>query len=432
MKKNRLSRRNFLQKSALAAASITIIPRHVLGGRGYIQPSDVLNIGFIGTGKQGTGLFGNFANLPGVHIVAGCDVDQKKLNRFKERADEFYKKRTGSGNFSSCKIYSDYQEMISLEEIDCVVIATPDHWHAIQSVEAMKAGKDVYCEKPLAHTIHEGREMVETASKLGRVFQTGSMQRSWPDFRKACELVQNGYVGEISKVIVSVGDPARACDLPEEPLPDYLDWDRWLGPAQMRPYNQVLSPPIEQDHFPLWRDYREYGGGILADWGAHMFDIAQWGLGMDDSGPVKFIPPQDPAAKRGMQMIYANGIEMVHEDFDRGWAVRFIGSEGSLDISRQFLDSKPEKIAQTEIRSSDKRLYLSENHYQDWIDAIKNRSKPVAHAEIGHRTSSVCNLANISYQLHRTLEWDPVNEKFAGDSEANKLRTKKYRKPYKL
>ena len=432
MKKNRFSRRNFLQKSALAAAAITIVPRHVLGGKGYIPPSDTLNMGFIGTGKQGTGLLGNFIKLPGVHVIAGCDVDQNKRNRFKERTDAYYKETTGNDNYSSCLIFSDYQELLTMDEIDCVVIATPDHWHTIPSVEAMKAGKDVFCEKPLAHTLYEGREIVKTATKQGRVFQTGSMQRSWPDFRKACELVQNGYVGEISKVIVNVGDPAIKCELPAEPQPDYLDWERWVGPAPMRPYNQILSPPIEQDHFPLWRDYREYGGGILADWGAHMFDIAQWGLDMDESGPVKYIPPEDPAAKRGMRMIYANGVEMVHEDFDRGWAVRFIGTEGSLDISRSFLDSKPERIAQTEIKSSDKRLYVSENHYQDWIDAIINRTKPVAHAEIGHRTSSICNIANISYQLHRELDWDPVKERFIGDSEANKLRTKEYRKPYTL
>lgn len=163
-----------------------------------------------------------------------------------------------------------------------------------------------------------------------------------------------------------------------------------------------------------------------------MFDIAQWALGMDETGPVKYIPPADPAAKRGMTMFYATGIEMVHEDFERGWAVRFIGSEGSLDVSRQFLDSKPEIIAQSEIKAGDKRLYLSENHYQDWVDAIRNRTKPVAHAEIGHRSCSICNIANIAYQLNRTLEWDPAAEEFKGDEEANALRTKVYRQPYSL
>jgi len=163
-----------------------------------------------------------------------------------------------------------------------------------------------------------------------------------------------------------------------------------------------------------------------------MFDIAQWALGMDNSGPVKLIPPEDPTAKRGLKMIYSNGIEMVHQDFNQGWAVRFIGSEGSLDVSRKFLDSKPEGIAKTEIKSSDKRLYFSNNHYQDWINAIKNRSKPVADVEIGHRSASVCNLANIAYQLNKELEWNPVLEEFSGNEKANKMRTIKYRDPYIL
>jgi predicted dehydrogenase len=176
----------------------------------------------------------------------------------------------------------------------------------------------------------------------------------------------------------------------------------------------------------------EFGGGGIADWGAHMFDIAQWGLGMDESGPVKLLPPNDPTAKRGMRFIYANGIEMFHEDFGRGWAVRFIGTEGSLDISREFLDSKPENIAGAEIKTGDKHLYYSDNHYADWIDAIKKRSRPVADVEIGHRSATVCNIANIAYQLKRPLKWDPVEEKFLKDGPANKLLTRKYRRPYTL
>ncbi|KPL12886.1 MAG: oxidoreductase [Bacteroides sp. SM23_62] len=412
MKKTDHSRRKFLQQSAMAAAAITIIPRHVLGGRGYIAPSDLLNIGFIGTGKLVHGYFENFAALPEVHIMAACDVYQEKLSKFKQAVDEYYSEKTGKPNYSDCKVFSDYHELLGLDEIDAVIVATPDHWHAIPSIDAMKAGKDVYCEKPLAHTIKEGREMVEAASKYERVVQTGSMQRSNRDFRHACELVRNGYVGEISQVIV--------------------DWDRWIGPAQIRPFHEDLAPPHGAEPWPMWRRYREFGGGILADWGAHMFDIAQWGLGMDESGPVKFIPPEDPAATRGMKMIYANSVEMIHEDFDRGWAVRFIGSEGVLDVSRSFLDSKPAHIATAEIKSSDNRLYHSDNHYQDWVDAIKKRSVPVTGVETGHRSASVCNLANIAYKLNRTLEWDPVKEKFKGDGEANKLRTKKYRKPHTL
>jgi predicted dehydrogenase len=432
MKKTDRSRREFLQKSLMATAAFTIIPRHVLGGRGYVAPGDKINIGFIGTGMLARGYFGNFTSLPGVHVLAASDVEKRKLDNFKKLIDSYYANTTSNPAFSDCRTFEDYNELLALRDIDAVVVATPDHWHAIASIDAMKAGKDVYCEKPLAHTVYEGREMVKTARSLGRVVQTGSMQRSWRDFRHACELVTNGYLGEISKVLVNVGNPAVDCKLPGENLPETLNWDRWVGPSQMRPFNRILAPPLENDEWPMWRLYREFGGGILSDWGAHMFDIAQWGLGMDESGPVKFIPPSDPSAVRGLKMIYANGVEMTHEDFDRGWAVRFIGSEGSLDISRSFLDSSPEKIAGIELKSTDKRLYHSENHYQDWIDAIKNRTRPVADVEIGHRSASVCNLANIAYRLHEVLEWDPVKEEFAGNREANKLRTKNYRKPYVL
>jgi predicted dehydrogenase len=432
MKKTALPRREFIQRSVLATVALTIIPRHILGGRGYVPPSDKINIGFIGTGRLARGYFENFAALPEVHLLAASDVYKRKLDNFKNLVDSYYTKATSNPAFSDCRTFEDYHELLALGDIDAVVVATPNHWHALASIDAMRAGKDVYCEKPLAHTVYEGREMVKTARSLGRVVQTGSMQRSWKDFRHACELVANGYLGEIKKVLVNVGNPAVDCNLPGESLPETLNWDRWVGPAQMRSFNRILAPPLENDEWPNWRLYREFGGGILSDWGAHMFDIAQWGLGMDESGPVKFIPPSDPSAVRGMKMIYASGVEMTHEDFGRGWAVRFIGSEGSLDVSRSFLDSNPANIAGIEIGSTDKRLYHSNNHYQDWIDAIKNRTRPLADVEIGHRSASVCNLANIAYRLHEVLDWDPVNEEFVRNGKANKLRTKIYRKPYVL
>jgi len=432
MSKSQQSRRDFLKKSSVAAVALTIIPRHVLGGKGFLPPSDKINIGFIGTGKLANGYFDNFAELPEIHIIGASDVNRNKLAHFKSQVDKFYAEAKSKPGYNDCKTYSEYGELLENKEIDGVVVATPDHWHAIQSIEAMKAGKDVYCEKPLAHTIFEGREMVKAAEKYGSVVQTGSMQRSWEDFRHACELVRNGYLGEITKVLVNVGDPAIEYDMPGEPVPEHLDWDRWCGPAPVNPFNTILSPPLTMKMWPMWRKYQEYGGGILSDWGAHMFDIAQWGLGMDKTGPVLLLPPEDPDAKRGLKMIYANGVEMVHEDFDRGWAVRFIGSEGSLDVSRSFLDSKPEIIASTEIKTTDKRLYFSENHYQDWIDSIKKRTLPITDVETGHRSASVCNIANIAYRLNKKLKWDPVKEEFKGNKEANALRSKTYREPFVL
>jgi predicted dehydrogenase len=427
-----ISRREFLLKTTLAAGAFTILPRYVVGGKGFIGPNDKIVLGFIGCGRQTRYLVSVFADLPDIQVIAGCDVDKMKLDWFTGWVNAYYAGKTGQTGYKACDGYGKYEELIARKDIDAVVIATPDHWHAIPALAAMEAGKDIYCEKPMAHTIFEGRAMVKTARKYKRVFQVGSMQRSWNDFRHACELVTNGYIGQVKKVMVNVGDPAIACDLPAEPQPTYLDWDRWLGPAPLRPYNQILSPPIEQTQYPMWRLYREYGGGILSDWGTHMFDIAQWGLGMDKSGPVTYIPPDDRKAVRGLKMIYANGVELTHEDFGRGWAVRFIGTEGTLDVSRDFLDSKPETIARQEIKSSDKRLYFSDNHYTDWTKAIRNRTRPVSDVGTGHRSASICNIANIAYRLGRKLEWDTRKEVFKGDEEANRLRGQEYRRPYIL
>jgi predicted dehydrogenase len=363
-------------------------------------------------------------------IVAGCDVDKKKIQWFKEAVEKYYADKTGKSDYVNVMKYELYEELLERQDIDAVMVATPDHWHAMVSIAAMKAGKDVYCEKPLAHRVKEGRAMVDTARKYNRVVQTGTMQRSWDDFRTACELVRNGYIGEVKKVFVNVGDPPLDCNLPGEPIPDYLNWERWLGPAQMREYNAILAPPIEDEDWPNWRMYNEFGGGGMTDWGAHMFDIAQWGLGMDETGPVKLIPPGKSTAVRGLKYIYANGVEMIHKDFKRGWAVRFKGTEGTLDISREFLDSKPVSIAKQSLKDSDKRLYFSDNHYNNWIQCIKTRSLPVADVEIGHRTSTICNIGNIAYRLRRPLEWDPEKEEFKNDPEANKLLTKDYRAPY--
>ena len=434
MKNHALSRRKFIRQSAAATAAVsvfTIIPRNVLG-KGFIPPSDKVNLGFIGTGKLIHELLPRFAELEDVMILAGCDVDKKKIQWFKDAVEKFYTEKTGKTDYINLAKYELYEELLERQDIDAVMVATPDHWHAIASIAAIKAGKDVYCEKPLTHRIKEGRAMVNAARKYDRVVQTGTMQRSWKDFRHACELVRNGYLGEIKQVLVSVGDPPVDCNLGGEPVPEYLNWDRWLGPAQMRPYNPVLAPPIEDEDWPNWRNYNEFGGGGMTDWGAHMFDIAQWGLGTDETGPVQILPPKKAKAKRGVKYIYANGVKMIHKNFRRGWAVRFKGTEGTLDVSREFLDSKPASIAKQELKDTDKRLYFSDNHYNNWIQSIKKRSRPVADVEIGHRTASICNLGNICYRLRRPLEWDPDKEEFKNDPEANKLLTKDYRAPYIL
>lgn len=415
------NRRTFIRDAALAASALTIIPQHVLRA-GTTAPSDRVNIGFIGLGKQSRGLAEHCAKLDGVQIVAGSDVWQGKMDWFRQHVSDMYSEHRGVDGYDGVASYGDYRDLLERPDIDAVIVATPDHWHALQSIDAMRAGKDVYCEKPLTRTIEEGRRMVQAAEETGRIVQTGSMQRSWGQFRRACELVRNGYLGDIFRVEVNVGDPARAYNLPVEELPHSVDWNAWCGPSPLMHYNHRLAPDRNDVKFwPDWRLFREYGGGILADWGAHMFDIAQWGLGMDHTGPVSIVPPEDPAAVRGLRMVYGNGVEMLHHDFGRDWAVRFLGSEGTVDISRHFFESNPAGLVDVELNAGDEPLYRSDDHLLDWIESIHDRSAPASDAEVGHRSASLCSLANIGYRLGRQLDWDPESETFSNDEEANRL-----------
>ena len=420
-----MNRRDFIGKSALGAGAISVIPRHVMGGTGFLASGDHINIGFIGTGKQSLGLMKSITGCPETMVLAACDVDKKKLARFKSAAEKANTEKLNGGN-QAVDTYEDYRELLERKDIDAVVIVTPDHWHAMIAIDAAKAGKDIYCEKPMALTVAEGRAMVLAARKYDRVFQTGNMQRSWRNFRHACEMVYNGYLGEMKEVNVSVGDPVMACELPAEPVPDYLNWDQWVGPSMFRNYSPILAPPIEETIWPRWRNYRDFGGGMITDWGAHMFDIGQWGLGMDKSGPVEFIPPEN-GAKRGLQMKYANGVVMNHKDWGEFNAVQFIGSEGKIEVSRSFYRSDITDLTEMELKGNDKPLYHSDNHYQDWIDAIKNRNRPVSDVETGHRTASVCNIVNIAYTLERPLKWAPSHEKFIDDDDANRMLTRPFR-----
>ena len=420
-----MNRKDFLKSTVISAVGFTILPRHVLGGSGYIAPSDRINLGFIGTGKQAGGLLNGLAKCPETMMLANCDVDRKKLAKFTEAANVANQKKAGA----TVSTYSQYRELLDRKDIDAVVIATPDHWHAQIAIDAAKAGKDIYCEKPLSLTISEGRAMVEATRKYKRVFQTGSMQRSYYNFRHATELIRNGYIGNIKEVNVSIGDPVKEIDLPSMPVPDYLDWNTWVGPSAYRGYSPVLAPPIEENVWARWREYKGFGGGYVADWGAHMFDIVQWALDMDRSGPIAFNPPPTPGATEGLSFVYENGIIVNHKRWTASNAIQFIGSEGTIEVSREFLRSNPATIATAPIKATDKRVYFSDNHYQDWINCIKKRSKPIADVEIGHRTASVCSAVNIAYELQRPLKWNPKKEKF-NDFSANLLVSRPYRAPW--
>lgn len=417
------SRRKFLKYSATALAGYMIVPRFVLGGirndgSRFIPPSDMINLGFIGCGKQGKILSNYFLTTKEVRIAAISEVYNAKtelmLKTIKTNAE-----KNGLPANDDIGVYTDFRELLSRKDIDAAVIATPDHWHAAVAVRAAEAGKDIYCEKPLALTVKEGRAMVNAARKYKRVFQTGSMQRSWPEFRQAVEIIRNGFIGEIKSIKVNVGPPPVAYDLPEEPLPEGLDWKKWLGPNEFKHFNSELAPPITKDVYPNWRKYKEFGGGMVTDWGAHMFDIAQWALDMDNSGPVEVFG-QD-AAHQFLTYKYNNGTIMTHEKWDWNNAVLFTGTEGEVRIARGKLETTPASIKDKPIGDAQKHVYKSENHYKDFLSAMRTRTKPICDVEIGHRTATVCNIGNIAYQLKRPLKWDPKNEKFKNDAEANAL-----------
>jgi predicted dehydrogenase len=423
MKRLHLSRRSFLKSTAVAASPF-VLPSRIWSAE--TGPNSRINLGFIGMGKQNRGLLSNFIRRPDVQVLAVCEVDTTRREDAKRIVQEHYSKANQT-SYQGCATYNDFRELLSRRDIDAVVIATPDHWHAIISIAAANAGKDIYCEKPLTQTIHEAREVVKAVRKNNRVFQTGSMQRSSREFHKACELVRNGVLGKLEKVEVSVGGPPVPCDLPAEEKPEGLDWDMWLGPAPERPYNSVLSPRGIHDHFPNWRLYKEYGGGMVTDWGAHHFDIAQWALGMDDSGPVEVIPPEDPKATYGVKLLYANGVPVYHANKD---GVIFTGEKGTIHVNRGRFESTPETIGETAIPENGVKLYKSSDHFRDWIEAIRARKKPICDVEVGARTVSVCHLVNIAYLNHAHLKWDPAREQFTGGTGKAEWLTRSYRGPW--
>ncbi|MBM3882609.1 MAG: Gfo/Idh/MocA family oxidoreductase [Verrucomicrobia bacterium] len=429
---NRLTRRQFLNRTAATSiAAPLLLPARVWGAPADAQPNNRIAMGAIGVGTQGRHLLNSFLPHQNVQIVAVCDVDTTRREHHKQRVEEFYATKQDQ-SFKGCAAYRDFRELLARKDIDAVIIATPDHWHAYPAVAAAKAGKDIFCEKPLSLTIHEARAMVEAVRQNQRVFQTGSMQRSDSAFWKGCTLVRNGAIGDIKEVYVSVGGPSKWCDLPEEPIEPGLDWDLWLGPAPVRPYNSVLSPRGVHNHFPNWRGFREYSGGGMTDWGAHHFDIAQWGLGMDESGPVEIVPPDGQEVKR-LTFKYANGVTLYHGGLEgyRFGAV-FVGTKGKVCVDRGRFQAEPESLMKEKFEALPTQLYRSSNHYKDFVDAIRSRQKPICDVEIGARSVTVCHLGNLAYWHQRKLTWDPARERFVNDAEANTWLHRLERGPWRV
>ncbi len=450
----KISRRSFITKASAAALTPLVLPGCATTAKTAPKepaaPSSVTTMGFIGMGIQNRGLLDAFLHHKRVRVLAVCDVDTTRRTAARERVMAFGKKNPELGG-PECAAYNDFRELIARKDIDAVCIATPDHWHAIPTLAALESGKDVYCEKPLTHTIREAIAVMQAARKHNRILQTGSMQRSMTEFRVACELVRNGFIGKIDRITCKVGDPGRPCDLPEEPMEPGLDWNLWLGPAPERPYNSILSPRGINDFFPNWRSYSEYGGGGVCDFGAHHFDIAQWGLDMDESGPIEVRPPEKADARRGAVMVYKNGITVTQ--VGDGFDAHFYGADGEVRVSRGQLEFwlNGKKIAgfakredggslgavidsiQKEYLDQAKiKLYDSKDHVKNFLECVETRKQPITNADIGGHTAIICHLVNLAYYHRQAIKWDPDKMTFADASCDPAWMTYNYRSPWKV
>ena len=417
------TRRSFMRTATAAVSAPYILHSSVLGAN---PPSGRITMGLVGIGKMCWGHLGAMLGRREVQVLAVAEVDAVKRDRAKKRADDHY---AGQGAKKGIDAYNDFRDLVSRHDIDAVLNATPDHWHALVGIRAAEAGKDIYSEKPFSLTLHEARAMVDAADRYGVVFQTGSQQRSSGNFRFACEMVQSGRIGKLHTVHVNVGGPSTPCDLPAEPVREGVDWDLWLGPAPWRPFNEIICPPYTFGGWPRWRSYRDYSGGGMTDMGHHHFDIAQWGMGTERTGPVEIAPPDGKYVKL-LTYKYANGVTLHHGG--GAASIHFKGSDGEVLVGRGQLSTVPADVMATPTGPGEVHLYNSPNHHANWLECIRTRRKPICEAEIGCRSVSICHLGNLAYWLKRPLKWDPDREVFLGDDEANRWLDRPKRAPWRL
>ena len=429
-----LGRRDFLKSVALAGAAIgfpTIVPSRVFGQN---APSKRINMALIGLG----GMMGGHASWalgnPGVQVLAVCDVDRVVREKYKAQVDSRYAEATRSGSYKGCESYNEFERIMERSDIDAVFVVTPDHWHVPISLAAVRSGKDVYVEKPMLLTVREGRMLANAVAETDAVLQVGSQQRSSSEFRQACEIVRNGWIGKVHEVQINLGEFAPPDLLPEQPIREGLDYDRWLGPTPWQPFNELR---VERNMGGGWRRFWEYGSRKHGDWGAHHFDIAQWAFGKDNTGPVEFIP-RSADGTTPQRHIYADGtvVTRVEKTFPgrtgASYAMRFIGESGEVLVTRGSIETTPAALIRRPLRTGDIRLQRSEGHHENWFNCIHSRQKPICHVEIGHRSASICALGAIAERLGRSFKWDPVTEEIIGDNEASRMLDRPRRAPYTL
>lgn len=450
---NMIARRDFLKLSAAGVAGAMIpsgiakaaTPFAAAVPAAAKSANNNVNIAFIGLGQQAMSLLNGFIKIDGVRVVAGCDVYDVKRDRFVDRVTKFYKEK--GEKKVKVDVYEDYQDVLARKDVDAVVIATPDHWHAMIAIAACKAGKDVYLEKPLTLTIYEGQKVKEAVRKYNRIMQVGSMQRSSAEFIHAANVAREGMLGKIERIDVYVGrnevnvdsaSPAP-CKLPHMEVPAGLNWDKWLGPLpESVYYHSDLDPVITlQDQreklWGAWRWYKISGGGLMTDWGAHMFDIAQWAIGKDGSGPVELYPAGYGFYDK-LTFKYDNGIIMTEGPFDgKRQGLKIYGENGWLIVSRGSYKCSDPKFEMGKALTNDGTPYETNvGHHQNFINAVRSRIDPNVPVETGHSSATVCNLANICNELNRPIKWNPIVQKFVNDPEATKLLHYDYRTGYTL
>lgn len=440
------SRRSFLAGAFGAVAAPCILPSRVWAAE--TAPNARIHVGVIGVGMMSMLHLKALLPRDDIQIVAVCDVDTTRREYAKANVEKHYAEAMPAGAYKGCTAYNDFRELLARKDIDAVFIVTPDHWHAYIGIAAVQAGKDVYGEKPLTHNVHEALTLTKAVRATGRIFQTGSQQRSSKEFRIASELIRNRVIGDLKTITTFFRDPAGPYSLPEEPAEPGLDWDMWCGPGPLKPYNSTLSPRGIPTTFPAWRKTREFGGGMITDWGAHHIDIAQWAMDCDATGPVEVRSPGMDKL-RGAQLVYANGVVLTHNE---GKGVSFYGSDGEVHVNRNkfelflggrrihgFLDKETDKamsldraLAFTErdfLKDARIKLRVSKNHFDDFFDSVRTRQKPICDVAIGANTVISCHLMNMAYYHGASFTWNPQERTFADGGDAKWL-TREYRGPW--
>lgn len=432
MREKEINRRGFLKGAAGAAFGTVgfpyIVRSSALVKAGGIAASDRITIGCIGVGGRGRGVMKGFLGSADAQVVAVCDVKRTVREQAQEQVDKHYGKRVCAG-------YNDFQELLGRDDIDAVLIASPDHWHVLHALESARAGKDMYVEKPLGLSVEQGQVLRETIKQYGRVFQFGTQQRSSRNFRFACELALNGRIGRLRSMKVGCPGGKETGVYPPMPVPDGLDYELWLGPAPLAPYteNRVINQ--------YWFHISDYALGFVAGWGIHHVDIAQWGNGTELTGPVEVegtgVFPRnglcDCAVSWDVNLKYANGVTVSFTDNKKNrQGVLFEGTQGWVFVNRRSLEAHPKSLLQEEIGPDEIHLPVSNQHQQNLLDCVKTRSKTVCPIEVAVRSDTICQLSDIAIRLGRKLRWDPEKEEFVNDAEASRMLKRAMRSPWHL